>query len=385
VERTIGTARVASDASLASRNFGAADFYAPAPSYERTRTQAVSLRVADLPLGAWHIASSLSGRRHTDDFILRRADPGFYRNRHTTLQRTAEIVAARTVGEAVRMAAGVDGFDAELESARLGNRREQRAGAFTEATVGQAGRPSVTAGIRVDASTSAGTFASPSLSLALPAGRVTLLRASAGRGLRAPSWTERHYVDPAHIATADLEVERFWAGELGARAVARWGSLDAAAFVRRADALIDWIRPAGAPATAPWRTANLESATYHGVELSVGIPEVLGTDWTASVSGLRFDAEAADGYAGKYALRPLTRVVAASASRGFGERLRLSVAARAARRAGEAPYVHANTRAALRLRRGSLHLDATNLTGASYLDASAKPVAGPALTLGLQL
>lgn len=384
LERAIGAGRLLLDLSAASRNFGAADFYAPAPSYERTRTQVLSLRATGLPVGAWTIASTVAGRRHTDDFILRRADPGFYRNQHRTLQRTAEVIAGRAVTDMIRLGVGLDGFDAELASARLGSRREQRAGAFTEAAFGRAGGASMTAGVRVDGSSTFGTFASPSLSAAIPAGRV-LLRASAGRGLRAPSWTERFYADPANVANPDVGAERFWAGEVGVRALPSWGLLDVAAYVRRADALIDWIRPIDAPAGTPWRTANLESATYRGIELSVVIPDVMGVDWTGSVSGLRFDADAAAGYAGKYALRPLTRVVAGSASRALGERLRVTVDARAAQRAGESQYVHANARAALRLGGAVLRLDATNITNASYLDAAVRPVAGRAFTLGLQL
>ena len=385
VDHTWGAARYALDVSAASRDFGAADFYAPAPSYERTRTQAVSLRAAGIPFGAWTVASAVAGRRHTDDFILRRADPGFYRNRHTTLQRTAEIVAGRDLGDALRIGVGIDGFDAELASARLGNRREQRAGAFTEASIGRAGGASMTAGVRVDGSTTFGTFASPSLSASAPAGRVVLLRASAGRGLRAPSWTERYYADPANIASSDVGAERFWAGEVGARAPTSWGLADVAAYVRHADGLIDWIRAADAPAGTPWRTANLESATYRGIELSVVVEDAMGIDWTGSVSGLRFDADASAGYVGKYALRPLTRVAAGSASRAFGGRLRITVDARAAQRAGEPQYLHANARAAMRLGGAVLRLDATNLTDSEYLDASVRPVAGRAFTLGLQL
>src|SRR5690606_26435222 len=117
----------------------------------------------------------------------------------------------------------------------------------------------------------------------------------------------RHYEDPANVGDPTLRPERFWTGELGAATQLAGVRLDGALFVRRADRLIDWARPDGAPPTEPWRTRNVEDATFTGAELRADLPRALGAAWTVRLATLDVDAAAARGYEGKYALRPLTR------------------------------------------------------------------------------
>lgn len=62
-------------------------------------------------------------------------------------------------------------------------------------------------------------------------------------------------------------------GDVGLRAAAASGlAVDVGAFVRRADNLIDWVKPPSAPPTAIWRATNVGGATYHGVEGTLSLP-----------------------------------------------------------------------------------------------------------------
>lgn len=383
ITRAIGAGSVALDVGLGARDFGAADFYAPAPSYERTRSQTAALRLTTGPADGWRGAASLSTRRHTDDFILRRADPEFYRNRHTNWQHAIELSARRAVRDGVGISVGAEGLHASLESERLGSQREQRIAGFGEVTLGSPMGPNVSAGLRVDRSTTLGVVASPTIAASMPVQRVVRLRASAAGGVRAPSWTERYYRDPANVADPDLGPERFRAWEVGARALPSWGVVDLAAFVRHATDLIDWVRAADAPATTPWTTANLEEATFRGIEAGVTLPDLAGFDVALTATGLAFEATAADSVVGKYALRPLTRVLGARVSRELMPRLQLAADARNARRAGEGGHSLVNLRAAYRLGALTAHVDLTNVLGTGYLDASARPAAGRALVAGV--
>ncbi|HET7566299.1 MAG TPA: hypothetical protein VFJ96_14950, partial [Gemmatimonadaceae bacterium] len=137
------------------------------------------------------------------------------------------------------------------------------------------------------------------------------------------------------------------------------------------------------PDSTPWHTMNVESATYHGVELAADVPDFLGADWTVRASGLTFDAAGATGYVGKYALRPLTRSISLTVSAPVLPSTRVSLDVRHARRAGEASYVEADARLAHEWGHASVQLDLLNLTDADYLDASAEPVAGRAVYLGV--
>lgn len=383
VEQRIGNGVAALDAGVGVRDFGAAHFYAPAPSFERTRTQTLAMRYA-ADVRGWRSAAVASTRRHTDDFILRREDPAFYRNQHETRQHALELTVRRPLGRSTDIVLGAEAFQATLESARLGNRRERRGSAFAEATIGASAGANLSAGLRVDHSTSLATVASPSLALSLPLTPRLRLRGSASRGVRAPSWTERYYVDPSSVASPDLGPERFWAGEIGARMLPSWGIVDATAFVRRANDLIDWVKPIGAAASDPWTTANLEQATYRGVEVTVHAPDVAGFALGATATGVAFEATAADDIVGRYALRPITRSIGASIGRAVARRAHVSLDVREARRAGESRYVLAALRSSLGVRRATVHVDLTNLLDADYVDASAQPAAGRAVLVGVQ-
>ncbi|MEO8562074.1 MAG: TonB-dependent receptor [bacterium] len=384
-ERTLGVARLAADAGLGVRQFGAADFYSPYPSFETTRSSTAALRL-DAPLGsAVHLSASAHTRRHSDVFTLKREDPAFYQNTHLSWQSGVDGAAELALAPMLTAAAGGELFDARLRSARLGDHDERRQAAFAEATFGRAGGATLNAGLRGDWSSTVDAVASPSVAVAIPLGNVAQLRASSGRGYRAPSWTERYYRDPANIGDSTLLAERFTAHEIGVRlAPLRWMSADVAVYERRARSLIDWARPAGSTATTPWRTMNFASATYRGVEAALLLPSVLGVDWTIRGSGLRFDASAAPGTTGKYALRPITRTLGVSASMRIAADGALTLDALNAQRTGEKDHLVLNAKFEQPVRGVRLSLELLNLANTDYLDGSGKPVAPRSAFVGVK-
>lgn len=370
------------DAGVGVRHFGAADFYGPYPSYEDTRSTTASARY-DVALGdGWALSTRADTRRHADLFTLRRADPALYQNRHVSWQSGAEALLRRSVASDIGVAVGVEANDLRLASARLGHHDERRGALFSEATVALGTRASMDVGARTDWSSDYGTFVSPTLALAVPLGARVVVRASAARGYRTPTWTERYYLDPANIGDPDLTVERFWSGEGGVHAtISPRLSLDGAAFVRRANGLIDWAKPLGAADSVPWRTMNVDRATYRGIEARADLRRVAGVDWTLNASGLAVDARGATGYRGKYALSPITRSLGLSATLPV-RAARLALDGALARRLGDSTQVTANARLVVPVRRAMLTLDVFNLTDASYRDVSGAPIAGRAAYLG---
>jgi len=384
-DRMLGAARLSADAGLGVRQFGAADFYSPYPSFETTRSSTAALRLVS-PMGSRVRLSAIAHtRRHSDVFTLKREDPAFYQNTHLSWQSALESSAELRLAPLLTTAVGGELFDARLRSARLGDHDERRQAAFAEATVGRAGAATLDAGLRGDWSSTTDAFVSPSLAVALPLTQAVQLRASTGRGYRAPSWTERYYRDPANIGDSTLRAERFTASEIGVRLTpVRWASADLAVYERRAHSLIDWARPSGASTATPWHTMNFASATYRGIEGAVMLPALVGVDWIVRASGLRFDASADPGTTGKYALRPITRTLGLSAATRVGSGGTLTLDAQRAQRAGEDDHLLLDARIAHDVAGVRISLEALNLANASYLDGSGKPVAPRSAFVGVR-
>ena len=384
-ERRVGAARISADAAIGARQFGAADFYSPYPSFETTRTSTATMRATAPVTERLTLNGALHTRRHSDVFTLKREDPAFYQNVHHGWQHGGEAMARIALASGLHAAVGAELLDARLRSARLGDRSERRHAEFVQATLGRAGSASLDAGLRHDWSSAVGSFVSPSVGVAVPLPTGAQLRASASRGFRAPTWTERYYMDPANVADSTLGVERFGAYEVGLRVTPLASvSADVALFERRARSLIDWARPAAAVAPLPpWRTMNFASATYRGIEAMVRISDVAGADWIVRGSGLRFDVSAQPGTIGKYALRPLTRVVGVSATTHEVRGASLTVDAQRARRAFEDDHIRLDARFDQSVGPIRLSAELLNLTNEDYLDVSGKPVAARSVFLGL--
>lgn len=372
------------DAGSGRRDFGAAQFYGNYPSYEETRVLTASAAWLADPAARASLEPRLSVRRHADDFILKREDPAFYRNQHTSWQAGGELVGRYRITPALRLALGGEAYLDELSSNSLGERNERRAAAFSELAAGEFGRAALTAGLRADWHSAFGGFVSPSLAGAWWPQRALRLRASASRAFRAPTWTERYYRSPAQLGDATLDPERAWSAELGADLAPGAGvRLGIGGFMRWTDAMIDWARPRGADPKAVWTARNVKDVLTRGLELEASVAELLGVRLGANAMLLSLQSDDARGWESRYALRPLKQSWALSADRALGGGLALGARVRGARRAGEDAHRLLDARLRYALGGAELFLDAQNLTDTRYVDIVGQPAPGRTLTLGL--
>lgn len=379
-----GTGVLQAELGLGVRDFGAADFYAPYPSHERTTAGTASLTWRGPLTSGWKLSTTAAGRRHGDRFTLQRDQPELYQNHHVNWAGTLEMVARGAMGRA-SVAVGGEGAGSWLRSERLGDRDAARGALFTEVGMGDEDA-SANAGLRFDWSSRDGSVLSPSLAAAVAVTDRARLRGNVSRGFRAPTWTERYYEDPVSIGDPDLRPESFWTGELGGSAELGGGvALDVAVWMRRAHDLIDWARPEGAEVGEPWRTRNVSRASFRGVEGELRLPSWRGMDWSLRGATTTVHAADAGGWTGRYALRPLTRSLSAHVAAPLGAGLTLGVDAGMAGHADERRFMRADARLSYVHGGARLTLDAVNIGDASYLDASARPVAGRAFYLGAGL
>lgn len=378
--RPLGGGRVDVTGGYGRRDFGAADFYGPYPAYERTRTTTGALQWTG-PAGRFEVDPRVSVRRHTDDFILIRNNPSVYRNQHVSAQVGADV-SARTALGAGEVAFGGEWIRETLESNALGDREQNRLAAFGELS-GPVGPSRVTAGVRVDRREGFETFVSPSLAVSVPAGDAIRFRAQAGRAFRTPTWTDRYYEDPANLGTPDLSPERSWSVEGGADLLLRHGVLRATVFRRHSDDLIDWARPADDP-DGRWRTRNVESATFDGLELSGQVGSRATLFVTGHASWLEVETSEAPGLSSKSTLRPLVRTLSAAVERSMFERSHFRLQIRDQTRAGEEGVLLLDARLGLGLSFGEFFFGGTNLTDADFPSLSGRPAEGRAFSVGLR-
>jgi len=376
----VGDGSLQTNLATGIRDFGAADFYAPYNSIERTTTTTLDSRW-ESDLGPFALSVDGNTRRHQDHYVLVRDEPALYENRHESWQTGGEVVARATAGPA-RLAFGAEGVHDQLSSARLGGRREWRAGAFVETSAGAPDAITGTVGLRGDRSSAYGSFFSPSAGASARVTDWLRLRTSGAIGFRAPTWTERYYTDPSNIGNPNLRPERFWTGEAGARATGGDMSLDVAAFTRHATDLIDWVKPVGAPATAVWQTENVGEATFRGIEGTISLPSVGSV--TPSVFGTGIDLDASEGaqLTGKYALRPIVRQAGLRLGLAGRHPIDARIDLMQERRAHEDAYLTGTAHVAWTHASYRVTFDVANVTNADWLDASGKSAAARAFIVG---
>lgn len=291
--------------AASDRAFGANQFYGPYNSWERTKGWFGSGRQE---LGS-RTTAAFGYRRHTDDFVLLRNDPGAYENNHidgswqASLRRTVPVAHSSVLllglesdGDSIRsynLSGGVLSY-------ALGVHARNRGAGYADLDLTPAkSRWNVSVGAREEL-LSGGPQAvfSPHLSGSFRLLHQLKLRASGGYGFRLPTYTDLYYSDPATIGNANLKPESAWSGEGGADwTPMRRLAISATGFYNRQHDTIDYVRAASRsvallPAWCPlntWCAVNLSGVHFAGVETSAqwapGKGQMVQVTWTGLIGG----------------------------------------------------------------------------------------------------
>ena len=142
------------------------------------------------------------------------------------------------------MTFGVEGGNEWIRSTNLGDHVLSRVGGFVQWRQTLGARAQMSAAVRADVYSEFGDAWSPSLELSWWVADNLKLRASAGRGFRVPTFTERFYADPANLARPDVRAEHAWSGEGGADWYAGPNvTASLTVFYSRQHNAIDYVRP----------------------------------------------------------------------------------------------------------------------------------------------
>jgi iron complex outermembrane receptor protein len=394
-ERGYATANVSSRTSFGPRggllvsylwkDFGANGFYGNAPSHEWTNQTLVS---SDQNLGAWggwRVSSVASYRTHGDHFLFDVRRPGVAENRHRTHAVLGALRGSHGFGDRGSVTAGVEAGADWIRSSNLGNHTMQRVSAFGEWRHALAAEAQIDTSVRVDRYSEFGVAWSPGVGIGWWPASVLRLRASAGRAFRVPTFTERYYSDPVHLARSEIAAETAWAAETGADLLLPAGWVVAATMFGRMDAdVIDWLRPTAADR---WRTYNIRDVDTLGVELTAR--KVLADGWfvQAGYTGLDVRAAAVTQLS-KYVLDYAPHSVGLAASLALPGTIQLAPRLEYRRRTrsiGTDDYTVVDVRVSRRLGMYEVRVEGTNLGDAEYQEILGVAMPGRAVSLSLAI
>jgi iron complex outermembrane receptor protein len=306
-------------------------------------------------------------------------------NRHRTHAVIGALRGSHGLGDGGSVTAGVEGGADWIRSSNLGNHAMQRVSAFGEWRHALAAEAQIDASVRVDRYSEFGAAWSPAVGVGWWPVSMLRLRGSAGRAFRVPTFTERYYSDPAHLARSEIAAETAWAAETGADLVLPAGWMFAATLFGRMDAdVIDWLRPTVADR---WRTYNIRDVDTLGVELTAR--KVLADGWLVQAGYTGLDVRAAAvRQLSKYVLDYAPHSVGLAASLVLPGAIQLAPRLEYRRRTrsiGTDDYTVADVRVSRRVGLYEVRVEGTNLGDAQYQEILGVAMPGRAVSLSLAI
>ncbi len=261
-------------AGHSGREFGANAFYAEAFPDQWEAVNTTFVRVSSQHNGSWLIKPNLYWRRNTDEFLLRRHSPSFYRNYHVTDVFGGDINASRQ-WEAGTSSIGAELRREQINSTNLGNRHRYNAGIFAEHRFLFWQRLNVTPGLFAGWYSDYDVRFYPGIDLSYLFRPHISVYATVNKAYRVPTYTELYYNDPANLANPALKPEEAWSFEAGLRITKHLIDVTASVFHKQGYDIIDWVRSSPAQ---PWQVLNYNQLATGGAEIMLALYPVRNND-----------------------------------------------------------------------------------------------------------
>ena len=231
-------------ATFFDRKFGAENFYTTNPAwneYEETQNSLIGFTTT-FESKKLKIKPRVYWKRNQDMFLLKRNEPGFFRNLHITDKMGAEVNAS------YNSELGVTGFGVDLSkiyirSNNLGNRNRFMTNVFLEHQFKLLNnRLDITPGVAVTYFSDFKFHAFPGLDIGYRLTDNFKIYGNTGYTYRIPTYTDLFYSDPATVGNANLEPEEALSVEVGGKYITPKFTGSFAVFYRDANKLIDYVK-----------------------------------------------------------------------------------------------------------------------------------------------
>lgn len=262
-------------AFFSGRKFGANGFYASPEAkdqYEETEASLIALQ-SKIQKGNWIIKPNIYWRRGQDHYLFLRAQPEVYENWHITHKLGAALNSSYTSSWGIT-GLGVEVSRVSIASNNLGYRTRQLATFFLEQHFRLGKRLNLTPGVAVNFYSDFGGFTYPGIDLGYEISNHWNAYANLGYTYRIPTYTDLYYADRTTVGNENLKPEEALATELGIRYNAPSFRFYTAYFDRRAENLIDYVKPTE---EALWEATNIQTLDSRGFETEINFPFVWNT------------------------------------------------------------------------------------------------------------
>jgi iron complex outermembrane receptor protein len=388
-----GAGTVSYLAGLSDRKFGANGFYSGPTfpdQYEEITTSIAAVTFSPrLPSSSIEMTSRIYWRRNDDEYLLRRDDPGFYKNNHLTSSLGADINIT-LFSRAGVSGAGIELTNSSITSSRLGEHTRSGVSLFAEHRFMLADeRLSITPGLQLNHSTGFGTSFLPGIDAGFLLTDRFMLFINSGYTYRVPTYTDLYYADPGNMGNASLKPEYSLSNEVGIKTVRTSGfHAQASFFIRKGYDLIDRVKDDEAD---KWMPVNIRETLFKGLEADLVInPRLLFNEQAIPVNrvsaGYLFTVSTTGDSPttfSRFALDNLRNQFVWSIDLTYVKGLTHTISMRYTDRVSSDSYFVADTRFSLNLQNLDIFADISNLTGTVYHETWQVTMPGRGFRLGL--
>lgn len=377
--------------AYSDRTFGANGFYTSAfpDQWESIQTTLASLS---------HTFSSEKFRLHTrgywrsnvDEFRLRRNEPEFFQNNHTS-----DVFALEANGS-FESVLGTTGFGLEtrkeaIVSTNLGNRERNLTGIFLEQLINLSSKVDFRGGVYSNYYSEYGWKHFPGAEIGFQAFKAIRFYSGYGVSYRIPTYTDLYYVGPTNIGNTQLIPEQAQNFEFGVKLNTSSIQAEIVYFLRNTDNLIEWAR---VDATQPWQPQNYNKVQISGFETSfnyrVNPSSRLIQVKQVMISYNYLNADLKQGsmpeQESRYALTALKNQLIGGLLLGIGTKTEWNTKMRNVERMNQEPYFLLDMRVDYnRTGKVGFFAEASNITNTDYIEAGTVQMPGRWFRAGFML